>query len=179
MKSNNITIELASTEDASAWADMLIRLDEETEFTKFESGERPTDISAYEEIINSITKNPKSALFFAIDSYLASNKIIGYVIAEAYKNNRKSHVSTVGIGVLKSYRKAGVAIQLCKTMRDYARRNGMLRVEALIATNNYRSFILAKKYGFIVEGIKKKSIQINNTYQDEYLMALEVEHLNV
>lgn len=52
-------------------------------------------------------------------------------------------------------------------------------MEALIAANNYRSFILAKKYGFIVEGIKKKSIQINNTYQDEYLMAVEVEHLNV
>jgi RimJ/RimL family protein N-acetyltransferase len=156
MKSNNITIEFASTEDASAWVNMLIMLDGETEFTKFESGERSTDTNGYKEIINSITKNPCSALIFAKDNHLIGNKVVGYVIAEAYKNNRKSHVTTVGIGVLKSYRKAGVAIQLCKAMRDYASRNGMLRMEALIAASNYRSFILAQKYGFIVEGIKKK-----------------------
>lgn len=179
MKSNNISIKSAAPDDASDWVNMLIKLDEETEFTKFEPGERTTDIISYKEIIIGIVKNPTSALFFAVDNYLESNKIIGYVIAEAYKSNRKSHVATVGIGVLKSHRKAGVAIELCKTMKSYARKNGVMRMEAQIAEHNYRSVILAKKYGFVVEGIKKKSIQISNIYYDEYLMGVEVERLNL
>jgi hypothetical protein len=39
--------------------------------------------------------NPKSIIFFAVDDALSTNNIVGYLSAEAYKNNRKSHAITI------------------------------------------------------------------------------------
>jgi RimJ/RimL family protein N-acetyltransferase len=175
MKSNNISIKVAVQADAASWANMLLKLDKETNFTMFQTDERSSEISKYEDKIVNSVKNPKSIIFFAVDNDAPSmNNIVGYLSAEAYKNNRKSHAITVGMGVLESYCSKGIGKQLAVSLLNYAQEKNIKRIEAYIAESNHRSINLVKKFGFVTEGIKRKSIYINDTYQDEYVMALTI-----
>lgn len=178
MKSNSLVIRLAVPEDASQWAAMLLKLDEEVEYTTFQPGERSPDISKYIDKIAATTKYPKSAIFLAFDNQLENDKVVGYLSIEAYRNNRKSHVATVGIGVLESHYSKGIANQLVIELIKHAKANELRRIEAYIARSNYKSITIAKKFDFIIEGIKKNAIKINDTYEDEYLMVLEIEALH-
>jgi RimJ/RimL family protein N-acetyltransferase len=172
MKSNNVIIKIAAQEDAAGWASMLLKLDEETNFTMFQPSERSSETSKYEEkIINSI-RTPKSVIFLAVDNALPIDNVVGYLCAEAYKNNRKNHAITIGTGVLSSYCSKGIAHQLFVKLLSHVKEKNIKRIEAYIAESNHRSINLAKKFGFVIEGIKRKGILIDNTYQDEYIMAL-------
>jgi RimJ/RimL family protein N-acetyltransferase len=173
MKSNTI-IRAALPKDALPWATMLLQLDKEVEYTMFEAGERSPDISKYKDKIIASNNHPKSAIFFAIDNLLIGNNIVGYLSIDAFRNNRKRHIATVGIGILESHRSKGIATKLFLEMIKHAQNNGLKRIEAHIANSNSKSISLVKKFGFVTEGIKRKAIRINNAYLDEYLMALEV-----
>lgn len=173
MKSNLI-IRIALPEDAAQWANMLLQLDNEVEHTTFEAGERSPVISKYKDKIIAAINYPKSVIFLAIDNQLGHNNIVGYISVEAFRNRRKAHVATVGIGILESHSSKGIATLLVTQMVKHARKYDLKRIEAHIAETNYKSISLAKKFGFNVEGIKRKAIRINNAYLDEYLMALEV-----
>jgi RimJ/RimL family protein N-acetyltransferase len=178
MKSNNVTIRTAMPEDATQWASMLLQLDEEVEYTTFQPGERSPNINKYMDKITATIKYPKSAIFLAFDNQSENAKVVGYLSVEAYRNNRKSHVAIVGIGVLESHYSQGIAHQLVTELIKHAKKNGLRRIEGHIAQSNYKSITLAKKFGFITEGIKKGAIKISDTYEDEYLMVLEVEALH-
>lgn len=178
MKSNNVVIRLAVPEDASQWAAMLLKLDEEVEYTTFQPGERSPDISKYMDKIDATTKYPRSAIFLAYENQFGNDKVVGYLSVEAYRNNRRCHVAIVGIGVLESHYSKGIANQLVIELMKHAKTNELRRIEAHIARSNYKSIALAKKFGFIIEGIKKNAIKINDTYEDEYLMVLEIEALH-
>lgn len=178
MKSNSVVIRLAVPEDASQWAAMLLKLDEEVEYTTFQPGERSPDISKYMDKIAATIKYSKSAIFLAFDNQLENGKVVGHLSVEAYRNNRKSHVATVGIGVLESYSSQGIANQLLIELINHAKKHGLRRIEGHIAQSNYKSIALAKKFGFMTEGIKRNAIKINDTYEDEHLMVLEVETLH-
>lgn len=178
MKSNSVVIRLAVPEDASQWADMLLKLDEEIEYTTFQPGERSPDISKYMDKIAATTKYPKSAIFLAFDNQLENDKIVGYLSVEAYRNNRRCHVAIVGIGVLETHYSKGIANQLGIELMKHAKTNELRRIEAHIARSNYKSIALAEKFGFVLEGIKNNAIKINDAYEDEYLMVLEIEVLH-
>ena len=172
MKLTNITIKKASLDDAPNWASMLIQFDKETPFTMFQPNERSSDISKYENKIIDTHKNPKAIILIVIDNTLPKENVVGYLCAEGYKNTRKSHVLSIGMGILKSYHSNGLGTLLLTELLKHARENGIKRIEAHIAESNNHSMNLVKKFGFVLEGKKNKSILIDNNYQDEYLMAL-------
>ncbi len=172
MKLTNIIIKKASLDDAANWASMLLQFDKETPFTMFQPNERSSDISKYENKILETDKNRKAIVLFVIDSTLPKDNVVGYLCAEGYKNIRKSHVLSIGMGILKSYHSNGFGTQLLTELLKHVRGNGIKRIEAHIAESNERSMNLMKKFGFVLEGKKCKAIFIDNDYQDEYLMAL-------
>ncbi|KTD59286.1 GNAT family N-acetyltransferase [Legionella shakespearei] len=178
MKSNNIIVRKALPQDAPDWAVMLLKLDEEVVYTTFQPGERSSDISKYKDKIISAINYPKSAIFLAFDTLSEDNNVVGYLSVEAYRNNRKSHVATIGIGILESYSSQGIANQLFIEMIDHAKRNNLRRIEGHVAQSNYKSIALTQKFGFITEGIKRNAIKINDAYEDEHLMVLEIEVLH-
>jgi RimJ/RimL family protein N-acetyltransferase len=172
MKLTNIIIKKASLDDAANWASMLLQLDEETSFTMFQPNERSSEISKYEKKIIDSNNNPKAIILLAIDNELPKNNVVGYLVADGYKNNRKNHVLTVGIGVLNAYYLRGLGSQLTIELLKHARENGIKRIEAYIAETNKMSLNLAKKFGFVIEGKKSKAVRFGDIYQDEYLIAL-------
>jgi RimJ/RimL family protein N-acetyltransferase len=178
MNSNSVVIRLAVPEDASQWAAMLLKLDEEVEYTTFQPGERSPDINKYMDKIAVTTKYPKSAIFLAFDNQLENDRVVGHLSVNACRNNRKSHVASVGIGVLQSYSSQGIGNQLLIELIKHAKKYELRRIEGHIAQSNYKSIALAKKFGFMTEAIKKNAIKINDNYEDEHLMVLEVEALH-
>lgn len=170
----NITIRMAEISDAWKWAKMLHELDNESPYTMFEPYERSLDCKKYEEKIRTIRNNTASAIFLAIDEQ-HENKVVGYVSIETYKYRRKSHVATIGIGVIASYRSKGVASQFIPLIREHAQEHALKRVESHIAKDNYKSIKLATEFGFHLEAIKKNAIYINGEYKDEYLMVWDVQ----
>ncbi len=178
MKLSNISIKIAAQDDAASWASMLLKLDEETNFTMFQPKERSPEISKYKDKIKNSASDSKSIIFLAVDSVLLTNNVVGYLSAEVYKNSRKSHAITVGMGVLQSYCSRGIGSQLLVKLLSHAQEKKIKRIEACIADSNNRSINLVKKFGFVTEGIKQKAIYINNTYQDEYVMALIINSEN-
>ncbi len=172
MKLTNIIIKKASLDDAANWANMLLRFDKETPFTMFQPNERSTSVSKYENKITDTHHNPKSIILLAIDSTLPKDNVVGYLCGEGYKNIRKSHVLSIGMGILKSYHSNGLGTQLLTELLKHVRENEIKRIEAHIAESNVHSMNLMKKFGFVPEGKKHKAILIDNNYQDEYLMAL-------
>jgi len=175
MFTSNIFIRAAFPEDALKWAKMLLQLDNEVMYSVFEAGERSTQINKYEEKIIESQKNCKSAIFFAFDRELIDEPIVGFLGLEAFKNKRKCHVATAGIGILKSYYSKGIANQLSIGAVEHAKKHNITRIEAHIAVCNYKSIRLAEKFGFVIEGRKRKAIKLLDDYQDEFLMALDVE----
>lgn len=175
MSSANIIIRKAVPGDASRWAEMLLQLDEEVIYSVFEPGERSTSTHKYEEKIIESQQNQKSAIYFAFDKAIEKEPVVGFVTINANKNRRKDHVATLGIGVLKSYYSQGIANQLGTKIIEHAKSNGLKRIEGYIAACNYKSLKLAEKFGFIVEGRKRNSIKLMDTYQDELLIALDMD----
>lgn len=158
--------------DASNWAEMLLQLDKEVEYTTFEPGERSADIIKYSSKISSMLEHPKSSIFLAFDNSLEEN-VIGYLSVDTHRNKRKEHVATIGIGVLKSHASQGIASQLLTKLMEHAKHHQLRRIEGHIAESNYKSLALATKFGFVTESIKKNAIKINGIYENEYLMVLD------
>ena len=172
MKLNHISIKVAAKDDAVSWASMLLRLDEETCFTMFQPKERSSVISKYEDKIISCDANSKSIILFATDNTLVINNIVGYLCTDTHKTRRKGHVTTMGIGILKAYHSQGIGSQLLNELLKHASNKQIKRIEAHVVDGNSRSINLLKKFGFVTEGIKQKSIYLEHEYRDEYLMAL-------
>ncbi|ASQ47056.1 GNAT family N-acetyltransferase [Legionella clemsonensis] len=178
MFTSNILIRKAFPEDATKWAKMLWQLDSEVIYSVFEPGERSAQISKYEEKIIDTQKHSKSAIFLAFDRKLKEEPIVGFLCLDAFKNKRKCHIATVGIGILKSHYSKGIANQLGTKVIEHAKKNQLTRIEAHIAACNQKSIQLAEKFGFVIEGRKRKAIKLLDDYQDEFLMALDVEVYN-
>jgi len=63
-------------------------------------------------------------------------------------------------------------------MKDWARKRNLVRLELTTAINNERAFLLYKKMGFKVEGIKKKNILVDNVAVDEYQLSFIIPQNN-
>ena len=57
-------------------------------------------------------------------------------------------------------------------MIEWAKKNGYEKVSLAVFSTNKRAINLYKKFGFEIEGAKKREIKINEEYMDEILMAL-------
>jgi len=113
------------------------------------------------------SKNPSSYTLVAVDK--EKNKIIGACHSGFKKEGRTRHVVDFGWFVHPNYQGKGVASSLMKKALDHASHRGFKRAEAEIAVKNTASLKLAKKFGFKVEGVKKKGFL---TDEGEYIDLL-------
>lgn len=110
-----------------------------------------------------------SALFVAE----AEGRIIGDISCRGETRLAKRHVGVVGISVAEGWRDQGVGSALMHTIIGWARRSGALaRLELMVFAANERAVHLYQKYGFEIEGVKRRAIYKYETFWDEYIMAL-------
>lgn len=153
-------------EDSKAFLDMLLKLDRQTELMMYEVGERSTRLENIQTAIR-ICKNENSLLLIATDD----DKIIGFLGAARGKFNRNRHSADITIGILEEYRHRGIGSAMFERMEQWAETSGIVRLELTVMCHNTQAVRLYEKKGFFIEGIRKKSLYVNQKYIDEYYMG--------
>lgn len=154
--------------DVNKLLEFVFQLDNESDYLLYEPDERKTYLNITKNLFTRIINNKKSAIFIAEDDKL---NIVGFICGEVSNLKRISHVMRVNIGVLKKYRRVGVAKKLAEALILYATNLGISRAEVTVIKNNQISLDLCKMFGFEIEGIKKSSLKIGDKYYDEYCLA--------
>jgi len=104
-------------------------------------------------------------------------KIVGSLTLERYGSVRKTrHVRVLGMLVIEGYRGRGIGTKLVAHALEWAKKRKEVEKVALgVFSNNERAFRLYEKFGFEVEGVKRKQYHIAGKHEDEIDMALFVK----
>tara|TARA_R110000868_G_scaffold396846_3_gene669215 strand:- start:1062 stop:1541 length:480 start_codon:yes stop_codon:yes gene_type:complete len=157
--------------DAENYMMLLRCLDGESNFLFFEKDERSGNLEKYSEFINAILLHEKSMIFVAESD---AGELVGFICGEVLNGRKRSHLMTIGMGVLKDYQ-LGLGRGLMERLLSHARNKDVKRVEAHVMEANKKCLNLTKKFGFVVEGIKKASIKTDEGFVNEYMIGLVYE----
>ena len=83
-----------------------------------------------------------------------------------------NHTGRLGMGLLPAYRGQGIGRRLAKAAIDAARAAGMERIELEVLASNVNAIKLYEKLGFVHEGVKRRARHLDDTWDDNLLMAL-------
>lgn len=155
------------TEDAKNYLNLYKKLDRETEFRLYESGEMNITIDQQRKIIRNLIKNKKSTLL-VID---IDGQLVGYLLALGRDISRVKHCVHISIGILQDYVGQGIGTKLFVELEKWAIQNQIHRLELTVMVNNKAGQALYKKMGFKVEGIKEHSLFVNGCYINDIYMA--------
>lgn len=104
-------------------------------------------------------------------------KLVGSLTMTRYGDAEKSrHVRVLGMLVVKGYRGMGIGTRLMEYALKWARaERGVEKVTLGVFSNNKRAFHLYERFGFEVEGVRRRHYYIAGRHEDEIDMALFVK----
>lgn len=160
-------------DEVEAFWNMLNQLDKETQFMLYEPGEREKRGKPTEGLKRMIESSINGTDFLLIAE--VDQEIVGYIMAERGRLNRVSHRAYIVVGIREGYRGRGIGTEFFKRLEKWAKEQQLVRLELTVMCSNTSAKQLYEKNGFVVEGIKKKSMFVNESYVDEYYMAKILE----
>jgi ribosomal protein S18 acetylase RimI-like enzyme len=104
-----------------------------------------------------------------------SDEIAGWCEIVRHRLEGFRHVGRLGMGLLPNYRGRGLGTRLLSETLSGARAMGLERVDLEVFASNASAIALYRKFGFVVEGIKKRARKIDGEYDDDFIMALFLE----
>ncbi|WP_100065546.1 GNAT family N-acetyltransferase [Miniphocaeibacter massiliensis] len=156
---------IEENDDENYW-NRLSKLDTETNYILFEPKERPKNLELIKNNILKVKNNVNFILLATINE-----KIVSYISLNRDMLNKIKHIGYIVIGVLKDYRGLGIGSNLFNELELWARNNKITKLELTVICENTIAKNLYDSKGFIVEGVKKNSVFMNNKYYDEYYMG--------
>lgn len=155
-------------EDAESFFNMMCDLDSETLFMMYEPDERKktTDVSSLRSKIDDAVSGGDLLLIAEEDE-----KIVGYIWAERGRLNRILHTAYIVVGIREAYRHRGIGAEFFQRLDEWARKNGVVRLELTVECANTAARHLYEKNDFVVEGRRLKSMKLGNEFVDEFYMA--------
>ncbi len=106
---------------------------------------------------------------------LVDGKVVGWCDIVPSDQPVHAHCGVLGMGLMAGYRDQGIGAALMQISLDAALACGLIRVSLTVYEGNNRALEFYKKFGFNVEGIKKKDALIDGVYIDVINMALLFE----
>jgi RimJ/RimL family protein N-acetyltransferase len=162
-----ITIREIRESDAEEFLNLCNRIDAETPFMMFEPGERPTTIEDQEDEIRDILSRDNQTIFVAEKD----NQLIGYLAAYGGRYKRNRQTVYIVTGILQDFTSQGLGTKLFEQLEGWAKKRKIHRLDLTVMVHNEAALALYRKIGFEIEGRKKHSLYINDSYVDEYWMA--------
>ncbi|WP_311381024.1 GNAT family N-acetyltransferase [Bacillus sp. ISL-57] len=98
-------------------------------------------------------------------------QLVGYLAVIGGDTRRTKHSAYLVIGILKEYTGRGIGTKLFQRLEEWAITHNILRLELTVVTQNEAGVSLYNKMGFEIEGIKGKSLMIDDTLFDQYFMS--------
>jgi RimJ/RimL family protein N-acetyltransferase len=104
---------------------------------------------------------------------VVNDEIVGHCSCGGANRLALRHIVSLGIDVAREYRNRGVGSALMRAMIDWAGANPAIRrVELDVFTHNLPAIHLYLKYGFEIEGRRKRAYFKDGRFVDAYTMAL-------
>jgi ribosomal protein S18 acetylase RimI-like enzyme len=100
-----------------------------------------------------------------------SDLLIGFISLETSGWKSLSGTTILMVGVLSSHQGKGVSSMLFECSEGWAFNNDIHRIELTVFAINTLAISLYEKRGYIQEGIRKESSQLDNFFYDEIYMA--------
>jgi RimJ/RimL family protein N-acetyltransferase len=154
-------------DDAEAFLRLRQQLDRETAFMLFEPDERTTSVEEQRHEIAAVLASPNSMVLVAEDG----ERLIGFISAHGGRLRRIKHVGHIVIGIARAHTGQSLGTSLFEAMEPWAREAGLRRLELTVMTHNRAGLALYTKMGFLVEGLKRHALCVDETWVDEYHMG--------
>ncbi|MDD3083478.1 MAG: GNAT family N-acetyltransferase [Candidatus ainarchaeum sp.] len=106
------------------------------------------------------------------NSFLAieNKNVIGFSSLRPFEG-RKNHSADFVIFVSPNYHRKGVGTKLMKKLFDRTKKLKLKRIELSVFSDNKKAISFYKKFGFKIDGKKKKSLQRDQKLFDEIIMG--------
>jgi RimJ/RimL family protein N-acetyltransferase len=132
-------------------------------------GELSHTIEEERKIIADFASAPNSVFLLAVHG----DEIIGVLTSRGFTRKKIRHCTNLGMSVHKDYRDMKIGHALMNALITWARQSGVVkRIELSAFSRNSRAIHLYEKFGFVKEGLRRKSINDNGDYLDDVLMGL-------
>ena len=99
-------------------------------------------------------------------------KIVGAANMSRGKKPTARHTAALGISVDAAYRRQGICTALMVRLIEWAKGQGLRRVELKVFTRNPGAIALYEKLGFAREGLHRMAFLKQGRWVDEFTMAL-------
>lgn len=104
-----------------------------------------------------------------------SGKIVGNIHIQGGTRQRRKHIASFGISVLKEFWGTGVGKALMEELLKHAERLSLTRIELRVRTDNERAIALYRHFGFEAEGVERRAMLIDGKYVDFLMMGLLID----
>ncbi|MEO5351052.1 MAG: GNAT family N-acetyltransferase [Magnetococcus sp. YQC-3] len=165
-------VRLATCEDAVKYLDFLFKLDIESDWMHFGSGERSMDERGMR---SRLRKMERQGNAFAVLAFNLAGEVIGYFSVNGGNSSSTRHSGTCAVGVLDVYRHNGLARQLFLTALAQCGKVHVKRLECTVVVYNNKAVDFYKRCGFIEVGRLHDRFQSRMTgeYLDEYILEYD------
>lgn len=115
--------------------------------------------------------NNKRGLWLIAEN--SASEIVGEIDITIKNLRRVKHNGFLTIGLIPQYRGLGLGSQLMEQALLWSKQQGLKRIELSVFANNTKAINLYRKYGFLLEGLRKNFLyhDDNNSFEDDILMA--------
>lgn len=153
-------------EDAAALFELAEAAIAETDFLMRGPGEGPRSPDDWRTAIERHQRHGDFDLVAEEDGAL-----VGMCGASRGAYARNSHTATVGLAVRQSHVRRGIGSGLLRAVEDWARAEGVSRLELTVMHNNKAARRLYRRLSYRTEGRKRRAVRLGNGFVDEVIMA--------
>jgi RimJ/RimL family protein N-acetyltransferase len=118
--------------------------------------------------LRAIRRYPHAAVFVA---EAEDGEIVGRLSLARDQHPSSRHVADLGLMVARSHRRQGIGRALLAAAVDWARANGVRKLELHVFPYNEAAIKLYEQFGFEREGYRKRHYRRGDDYVDAILMA--------
>ncbi|HLJ19152.1 MAG TPA: GNAT family N-acetyltransferase [Stellaceae bacterium] len=167
LRTDAVTIREALPADAPALVDVIMTINEETEFLGT-SEDRPTWAEHPEEGLGEMRERGTGVYFIAVEG----GEIVGFL--GAFPGNfarTRSIVYVAHVGVRTARRGRGIGPRLFAAVEAWARGRDARRLELRVDVANPRALALYRRAGYEIEGRLPDASLIDGAWHDHYWMS--------
>jgi RimJ/RimL family protein N-acetyltransferase len=121
--------------------------------------------------LRAIRRYPHAAVFVA---EAEDGTVVGRLSIARDQHPASRHVADVGLMVSQPHRRRGIGRALLGAAVDWAREQGVRKLELHVFPHNVAAIALYEQFGFLREGYRKAHYRRGDEYVDAILMAYEV-----
>jgi RimJ/RimL family protein N-acetyltransferase len=111
----------------------------------------------------------ESSVFLVAD---IQGQIIGDLTCNGGSRRATRHSAMLGMSIDREWRNKGIGSLLMTNAIEWARNAGISRIELYVFARNQVAIHLYEKFGFVVEGCRRRAVYRDGEYHDALIMAL-------